>query len=459
MIKFLITVDAESRKRVEDGKLHHLNYKDDVEFSCKRIMDIADIYGAKITLFLPIGELIADYPDVIKLVDDIMKRGHDIQAHLHSPLPLMTKDEICENLRREIELIEQYAGRRPVAIRAGGYNIGDADKWYECLIETGLIIDSSVWSGVNVFTTEGKKDQAKVVEEKRWGKGALYFDFRNAPISGAYFIAPGNFRKVGDSPVLEIPISMGDYEEKVPTKYRLDPHHQDLNRLKKVFLCLRKEGGSEKDNYVNMAWHSNDNLKITTSNRYTELSSMKDFRKFLAFLESYKQKGELEFISMSDVDIKTVHSNPVYSREQSEYWIYQNKVRNLERDNHLQRLADMIMCPICKGDVNLLVDSQKISCIECGKEYIIQDGIPILLDVPAAPPKEKITESINEQEFVSTFKQKIKKIRPIRITYKILRKIVHDVPPIIIVLLLLIIFSPKAAVNALQARLGHHNKA
>jgi len=47
MTKMLITIDVESSKEVRDGVMHHLHYKEDIERPCKRIIKIADKYGAK----------------------------------------------------------------------------------------------------------------------------------------------------------------------------------------------------------------------------------------------------------------------------------------------------------------------------------------------------------------------------------------------------------------------------
>jgi hypothetical protein len=42
-----------------------------------------------------------------------------------------------------------------------------------------------------------------------------------------------------------------------------------------------------------------------------------------------------------------------------------------------KELLDILICPACKGDVELKVN--KIVCKKCGKKYPIKDGIPVML--------------------------------------------------------------------------------
>lgn len=123
MTRMLITIDVESSKEVRNGKMHHLYYKEDIENPCKKIVRIADKYGAKITFMLPLSEILPDHKEIIGLMD-LMSGNHDIQVHLHRPIPLLTEKELTEILKNEVDLIEEFTGIKPVAIRAGGYNVG-----------------------------------------------------------------------------------------------------------------------------------------------------------------------------------------------------------------------------------------------------------------------------------------------------------------------------------------------
>ena len=42
-----------------------------------------------------------------------------------------------------------------------------------------------------------------------------------------------------------------------------------------------------------------------------------------------------------------------------------------------KELLEMLVCPACKGEVELKED--KIVCKKCGKKYPVRDGIPVML--------------------------------------------------------------------------------
>ena len=88
-------IDVESSKVVRDGEMHHLHYKEDIEKPCKKIIRIADKYGAKITFMLPLSEILLDHKEIIGL--------------------------ICL-------MIEEFAGTKPVAIWTDGYNVEKGGK-------------------------------------------------------------------------------------------------------------------------------------------------------------------------------------------------------------------------------------------------------------------------------------------------------------------------------------------
>ena len=42
-----------------------------------------------------------------------------------------------------------------------------------------------------------------------------------------------------------------------------------------------------------------------------------------------------------------------------------------------KELLDILVCPICKKDVKL--ENDRIVCTQCGRQYLIKDGIPVML--------------------------------------------------------------------------------
>ncbi len=59
-----------------------------------------------------------------------------------------------------------------------------------------------------------------------------------------------------------------------------------------------------------------------------------------------------------------------------------NKQKNTE-DPIPKDLFEILACPLCKADLEYTKDKKKLVCSNCGANYPIDNGIPILL-----PPKK-----------------------------------------------------------------------
>lgn len=42
-------------------------------------------------------------------------------------------------------------------------------------------------------------------------------------------------------------------------------------------------------------------------------------------------------------------------------------------------LAEVLVCPVDKGDLTEDVEAGRLECIECGRRYPVRGGIPIML--------------------------------------------------------------------------------
>ena len=311
LIRLLITIDAESTKSVEEGRIRHLRYETDIAIPCRKIMTIADRYEARVTFMLPIGEISVHNKAVFDLAKEMSKR-HDIQVHLHRPFPLISDDEIVELIKSEMELIEGIAGHRPTCIRAGGYSVGEGGKWINCISRAGLQIDCSVWSGANIFTTRSIADSALAREEKRWGRGALYFDFRNAPLAGAYTPSADNLAQVGESAIVEIPISMRGYSEVDPWKYRLDPQTQRFGEMKETLFAYLRKAHETRDFVLEMIWHTNNNFSILRPLGIVyDHRSARDFEHLLRYIYIHHNRKDVQFTSVSELDLHQISKEPV----------------------------------------------------------------------------------------------------------------------------------------------------
>lgn len=44
-----------------------------------------------------------------------------------------------------------------------------------------------------------------------------------------------------------------------------------------------------------------------------------------------------------------------------------------------QELLDILVCPVCKADLELKPDASGLKCVECKRVYPVQDDIPIMM--------------------------------------------------------------------------------
>lgn len=44
-----------------------------------------------------------------------------------------------------------------------------------------------------------------------------------------------------------------------------------------------------------------------------------------------------------------------------------------------KELLEILVCPFCKGEVQLKSDDNGIKCLKCHRVYPIRDGIPVML--------------------------------------------------------------------------------
>jgi len=81
-----------------------------------RILDLLDRYGLKVTFFIP-GLVMEQRPAV---VEDIMKRGHEIAHHSwsHAWIVTLTLEQEREEMEKGIDIIRRMTGRKPAGYRS-----------------------------------------------------------------------------------------------------------------------------------------------------------------------------------------------------------------------------------------------------------------------------------------------------------------------------------------------------
>jgi peptidoglycan/xylan/chitin deacetylase (PgdA/CDA1 family) len=88
-----------------------------------------------------------------ELVQEIVRRGHEPASHgyAHRRVYDQTPDEFRADVERAGEVIEDTAGRRPVAYRAPAFSINRRTPWaYDVLLESGFRYDSSQYDSPRV---------------------------------------------------------------------------------------------------------------------------------------------------------------------------------------------------------------------------------------------------------------------------------------------------------------------
>jgi len=134
-------------------------------YGIPRIMDILEENGLRGCFFIEVFAALNGLQSALtEAYSQIVKRGHDVQLHLHpihyyyflrndnrlepSKMPAdkdmigaHTPETQIEMLRRGISLFREMTGKGPVAFRAG--NFGAADSTLESLEKVGIVYDSS----------------------------------------------------------------------------------------------------------------------------------------------------------------------------------------------------------------------------------------------------------------------------------------------------------------------------
>jgi peptidoglycan/xylan/chitin deacetylase (PgdA/CDA1 family) len=81
-----------------------------------RILDLLDRYGLRVTWFIP-GLVIVQHE---ALVEDILRRGHEVAHHSwsHAWIVTLTPEQEREEMERGIEAIQRISGRKPAGYRS-----------------------------------------------------------------------------------------------------------------------------------------------------------------------------------------------------------------------------------------------------------------------------------------------------------------------------------------------------
>lgn len=95
--------------------------------------------------FFVVGWIAERYPHLVKLIADA---GHELGTHSywHRKCYELTPEELREDLKRSIDVIEQAGGQRVLGFRAPSFSITPGNEWvFDVLLDLGLKYDASLF--------------------------------------------------------------------------------------------------------------------------------------------------------------------------------------------------------------------------------------------------------------------------------------------------------------------------
>jgi polysaccharide deacetylase family protein (PEP-CTERM system associated) len=123
---------------VPDWDRPHAAFERQVE----TLLALLDELGLRATFFV-LGMCAKNYPAAVR---EIAARGHELGSHGfdHVPVHKQAREDFRRDVEASIDLVESFAGRRPVGYRAPAFSITRASAWaFELLADLGFAYDSS----------------------------------------------------------------------------------------------------------------------------------------------------------------------------------------------------------------------------------------------------------------------------------------------------------------------------
>ncbi len=114
-----------------------------IEKNTDRILDLLEAKNIKATWFC-LGWVVKKYPSLIKKIAE----KHELACHSvdHKLLYLQKREEVKEDIRINMQKLEDLTGKKMVAYRAPGFSFTPETKWLvNVLAELGILYDCSVF--------------------------------------------------------------------------------------------------------------------------------------------------------------------------------------------------------------------------------------------------------------------------------------------------------------------------
>lgn len=283
---FLITLDTEGDNlwRNRSGKVTTRN----VQF-LPRFQSLCEKYNFKPT-WLTNYEMASD-PAYVEFGRDLLARGQgEIGMHLHAwyspPEYALTDDdwryqpyliEFPENILRDkvaymTDLLESAFQQKMTSHRAGRWAFDEV--YARALIDNGYLVDCSVTPRVDWRNSSGVPQ----------GKGGT--DYSLFP-DHAYYLDINNISRAGDSPLLELPMSI---------QYRYGAF---TNQLKKVWNDVRGKKRGPSVNWLRPVGGNVEQMKQVVEQT---LSQGNDYVEFMLHSSEFMPDGSPTFKNEADIE-------------------------------------------------------------------------------------------------------------------------------------------------------------
>lgn len=282
---FLITIDTEGDNLWQN----HDSITTENARYLPRFQALCEKYGFK-PVYLTNYEMAID-PFYIDFAREVIAKGTgEVGMHLHAwnspPLEPLTDDDwrykpylieyATGMMRQKVEymthLLEDTFQTKMVSHRAGRWAFDE--RYARLLVEQGYLVDCSVTPKVNWKTAKGNPA----------GTGGT--DYRDFP-TRAYFLDENDIRKPGNSPLLEVPMSIQH------------KHSALMNSIKQGYDRLRGKVRSPS-----VHWLRPMGGNVETMKRVVEqtLAQGSDYVEYMLHSSEYMPGGSPTFKTQSDIE-------------------------------------------------------------------------------------------------------------------------------------------------------------
>lgn len=200
-------LDNDSTKTVEEWS----NYETRIHSNVDKIFNLLAKSNLKATFFV-VGWIAEKYPEVLNKID---KLGYEIGSHtnMHQLMYEQKRNEVQQDLKRSIDIIQSITGKKVTAFRAPGFSITEKNKWaFEVLAENGITHDSSVFPAGRAHGGFPSFSKAEPSIIKINGYELKEFPINTVPILGKKWIySGGGYFRVTPYPFIKKWSNSSDY--------------------------------------------------------------------------------------------------------------------------------------------------------------------------------------------------------------------------------------------------------